>query len=412
MGDKSKIEWTDATWNPIRGCSRVSEGCRHCYAERVAARFSGPGQAYEGLAQLVTIGKGTPYERSEAHWTGKIALVEEHLADPLKWRTPRLIFVNSMSDLFHDDVPDAWIAKILGIMAMAHRHTFQVLTKRPERMARFLSSLGVTPAEVAEKICELAAGAEGYDGFGDEAEAHIFNALTGALGVTAEHDWNVYWPLRHVHWGVSVEDQKSANARIPHLVQTPAAVLWISLEPMLGGVELTNLNVPEFGTALGLDALRGKYIHRDDNYVTTNSLGKLAWVVVGGESGPGARPMHPDWARRVRDDCAAAKVPFFFKQWGEWGVERAHGIRTKGCDGRLMEFQTISSTNRKDIGKITYYAFPPICDGSHGPIDTLVQMGKREAGRLLDGVLHDEYPALQTSAERSSKTASPLSSQP
>src|SRR6185295_14646626 len=125
MADKSKIEWTDATWNPIRGCSVVSEGCRHCYAMQVAARFSDKGQAYEGLAYR---------NESGAHWTGKVRLIEEHLEDPLRWKRPRRIFVNSMSDLFHESIPDEWIDRVFSVMAMAPQHTFQILTKRPERM--------------------------------------------------------------------------------------------------------------------------------------------------------------------------------------------------------------------------------------------------------------------------------------
>lgn len=235
MGRTTGIEWTDATWNPIRGCSRVSEGCRNCYAERVAARFSGPGEAYEGLAVM---------KNGEPRWTGEVRFTEKHLRDPLRWKTPMRIFVNSMSDLFHPGVSDEMLVRIFEIMAMAPQHVYQILTKRPERMRAWLGE--------------------------------VFAAD----------------PPRNWHFGVSVEDQKTADERLPILMQCKAAVRIVSYEPAIGPVD--------FLKPLGVD-------------------GAVDWIICGGESGPGARPMHPEWARATRDFCIAAAIPFFFKQWGAFG---------------------------------------------------------------------------------------------
>lgn len=242
MSVGTTIEWTDATWNPIRGCSRVSEGCRNCYAERQAARFSGKGQAYEGL---VRIANGHP------QWTGKVEFVERHLMDPLHWKEPKRIFVNSMSDLFHESVSNDWLRLIFGVMAKAQQHVFQVLTKRPERMLSYM------------------------------------------------HDWRpVETVFPNVWLGVSVEDQKTADERIPLLLQTPAALRWISAEPLLGDIQL-----PE--EAFVCPANEPHPI-----------CPCLDWVVVGGESGPGARPMDVEWARSIVAQCEECSVPVFVKQLG------------------------------------------------------------------------------------------------
>ena len=257
MARESSIEWTDATWNPIRGCSLVSDGCRNCYAMRQAHRHSGPGKPYDGLTQMTPTGP---------KWTGGVRTLPEKLTDPLRWQKPRMVFVNSMSDLFHEQVPDDFVAAIFGVMARAHEHTFQVLTKRPERMQQIVREL--TPAEA---IC--AAGIVWPQFFkrplgGNEAKA------IGRRG----------WPLPNVWLGVSAEDQKTWDERVPYLLKTPAAVRWVSAEPLLDAI------VP---VVLAVD-----------------------WLVVGGESGPGHRPIHASWVRYLRDECAAARVPFWFKQWG------------------------------------------------------------------------------------------------
>lgn len=330
MGDNTAIEWTDATWNPIRGCSRVSEGCRHCYAETVANRFKGPGQPYEGL-----IAKG-------GQWNGKIAEIDDLIDQPLRWRRPRRIFVNSMSDLFHENVPDDTIDRIFSVMAVAERHTFQVLTKRPERMRAYLSQ---------DRRREWADWAVNLWGGVDPDALH--DAIMADDKV-----------LPNVWLGVSVEDQKALDERLPHLLATPAAVRWISAEPLLGPVDLSCW--PIYGP------------DREQ---------MLNWVVVGGESGPQARPMHPEWARDLRDQCAAAGVPFLFKQWGEWcpgesiiqDAPAQMGVRLHAdfTNGRWF----FGETDMDDPE-----------DGWDSEPD-LYRVGKKKAGRLLDGVQHDGYPA-------------------
>jgi len=215
----SEIEWTDATWNPVRGCTKVSPGCKHCYAEAFAERFRGV--------------KNHPYEQGF-----DLRLVPEKLTEPFRWRTPKMVLVNSMSDLFQDEISESYIEAVAKVMVTANWHTFQVLTKRPSRMAKLLST-------------------------------------RLRFAATAKHIW----------WGVSVEDRLYGLPRIAELRCAPAAVRFLSVEPLLE--DLGNLD------------LRG--IH---------------WVIVGGESGLGARPMKREWVISVRNQCAHAGVPFFFKQWG------------------------------------------------------------------------------------------------
>jgi protein gp37 len=275
---KTSIEWTDATWNPTRGCSRVSEGCRNCYAERMALRFMGPGQPFEGFAKVIAPRDSLDRVGGRRNgWNGSVKLVPSKLDEPLRWRKPRRVFVNSMSDLFHEALSDVAIATVFGVMRETPEHTFQVLTKRAARM------------------------------------------LTWTTGMHGAH---FSLPLPNVWLGVSVEDQRTADERIPLLLQTPAAVRFISYEPALGPVDLrpyvalldvlccprcgfrtnrkTELDCPNDGVALGPDV-------------------RLDWVIVGGESGPGARPFDLAWARSIVYQCREASVPVFVKQLGaQW----------------------------------------------------------------------------------------------
>jgi protein gp37 len=236
MAANSTIEWTDATWNPIRGCTKISPGCAHCYAETFAERFRGvPGHPYEQGFDL--------------------RLIPEKLAEPLRWGRPKRVFVNSMSDLFHEDVPESYILSVARAMRRANWHTYQVLTKRSERMRDLLRT--------------------SLRSFANEP---------------------------HIWWGVSVEDRKHGLPRVEHLREAPASVRFLSVEPLLED--------------LGAIDLSG-----------------IAWVIVGGESGAGARPMHPDWVRNVRDRCRLSDVRFFFKQWG--GFRKKQAGRT--LDGRTHD---------------------------------------------------------------------------
>lgn len=274
MGDTS-IQWTEKTWNPLRGCSVVSPGCINCYAMKQAHRFSGAGGAYEGLTKLTA--------RSGPQWTGKVVLVEDHLLDPLEWNKPRRVFVNSMSDLFHEDVPDAWIDQVFNVMAYSPQHTFQVLTKRSDRMHRYLSSEG-RPDAVFEAI---------YDAQIAERRGKAADDLIcrGMDRVKFDGVFRMKWPLPNVWLGVSVEDQKHADERIPQLLQTPAAIRFISAEPLLGPIRL-----------------RWNLVHDQGE--------RLHWVIVGGESGPGARLFDITFARAIVKQCADAGVACFVKQLG------------------------------------------------------------------------------------------------
>lgn len=268
MGATSKIEWTDATWNPTRGCSRVSPGCDHCYAMGIAYRFSGPDKPFEGLAQLR---KGKP------DWTGNARLVPEMLSVPLRWRKPRRVFVNSMSDLFHPSLPDAQIDAVFGVMwaclylgkDCVPGHVFQVLTKRPERAAEYLSS---------DRRAAWAQAAVAYG---------------GGVNPDGLYDQVMYYdgPHPRIWLGTSVENQECADKRIPELLACLAAVRFISAEPLLGSLNLREVRCP-----LGSPS--------------------VDWVIVGGESGHGARPFDIAWARLIVDQCKAAGVPCFVKQLG------------------------------------------------------------------------------------------------
>lgn len=288
---KTSIEWAEAVWNPISGCTKVSLGCKNCYAERMAKRLAAMGVRGYYEHEIVN---------SNGHWTGNIVQIQEAMELPLSWKNPRRIFVNSMSDLFHENVPFETITEIFSVMQKASRHTFLVLTKRAQRM---------------------------YDW-----------ATSFYLGNPA---------LPNIWMGVSVEDQQRANERIPWLLDTPAAVRFVSCEPLLGEVKL--YNIPYGNQGWKMNALEG--IHW--NYLDyQHGCAKLNWVICGGESGPGARPMQLDWARSLRDQCQEAGVPFLFKQWGAWQ--------------------------------------PQYVDDPRGPL--YERVGKKKAGRLLDGRLWDEYP--------------------
>lgn len=289
MSDRTQISWTDATWSPVTGCTRVSEGCLNCYIERTV-----PFRVERRRFHLPVIG-GT---------TG-VRLHPDRLEQPLRWRKPRRIFVCSMADLFHEDVPDEYIAKVFAVAAATPRHTFQVLTKRHARMRSLLSS------ESFQRAVGIQILRDGESGWREE----------GRHAVPSQ------WPLPNVWLGVSVESQKWADWRIPSLLDTPAAVRWLSCEPLLGPVDLhaytadlidvddPHFDAPDGAVVNGMERHGDQWQRRD----------RIDWVVAGGESGPGARPMHPDWARSLRDQCVAAGVPFHFKQAGavlakEWGA--------------------------------------------------------------------------------------------
>ncbi|EGJ50276.1 phage Gp37/Gp68 family protein [Desulfocurvibacter africanus] len=290
MADNSRIEWTDATYNPIVGCSKASEGCQHCYAERMAHRLNSNPKTPQYWDLVVPAATNSKPWLEGTRWAGITRLVEDALDQPLRWKRPRRIFVCSMGDLFHETVQEEWLDRVFAVMDRARRHTFLVLTKRPARMLEYITSRRQTPAFTGRNF------------------AFLMGARSPASGAPA----HVPWPLPNVWLGVTAENQKRADERVPLLLNTPAAVRFVSVEPMLEDVDLTRIRL---GDAVSYDALRGIKLAPG---AEMHQQAKLDWVICGGETGPGARPMHPDWARSLRDQCVAAEVPFFFKQWGEW----------------------------------------------------------------------------------------------
>ena len=312
------IPYCDEVWNMVAGCSAISESCENCWACRLMATRLKHHERYAGLAEMVD---GKP------QWTGEMRVFPELLVRPLHWRKPRVVFVASQFDLFHPRMPMAFLEKVLCTICYSERHAFLVLTKRPQNAVRMLGEIGI--------------------------------------------------PLPPNLWlGVSVENQKRADERIPVLLQTPAAHRWVSLEPLLGPVDLRRYLFDvgytpdrrvtrEMALDAGMPEAEGA-IERGEAYEFTPS-GNLDCVIVGGESGPGARPMHPDWVRSVRDQCAAAGVPFYFKQWGEW----------LWCETQPEKGKWENKWNGRSPGE----------DGAG-----FYRVGKKAAGRTLDGREHNELP--------------------
>lgn len=340
VSDKTKIEWTDATWNPVTGCTKVSPGCDHCYAETIAHRFAGTKAYPDGF---------------------QVALRPERLDQPLRWQKPRRVFVNSMSDLFHDDVPDEYIGSVFEVMAKAERHTFQILTKRPGRMRSLLKRWAA------------------------QGEAEDWAGPGTAVFRRADKVWvgPVRWPLPNVWLGVSAEDQRWANVRIPVLLDTPAAVRFVSAEPLLGTIDFEHLT--------GISSLTPDWVGGPGGGSgTPHPL--LDWVIVGGESGRGARPMHPRWVRSIRDQCLFAGVAFHFKQWGEWAPAPWHGT-----DGATHAFTGGAYIERGQLAE-------HFMELDHGPTSAdrdldappgalgMRRDGKRIAGRELDDRTWSEFP--------------------
>jgi protein gp37 len=317
MADKSKIEWTDASWNPIRArnkrtgklgwhCEHATTGCQFCYAENFNHR----------------LGTRLPFKPGHRDDI-ELFLDEKILAQPLHWKRARKIFVGSMTDVFADFVPDAWLDRMFAVMALSPPHTFQVLTKRAARMQTY---------------------------FSDERAAKVYAKTDG--------DWPG-WPLPNVWLGVSAEQQEQAEDRIPLLLQTPAAVRFISAEPLLGPIDLVWPTYPGEGGYAMVGFLRDREMPDEFRY----QAAKLDWVIAGGESGSQARPMHPDWVRGLRDQCAASGTAFFFKQWGEWADAE--------------DYSSEMQQRLQLIGR---------ADGNN------VRVGKQRAGRVLDGKTHSEFP--------------------
>ena len=357
MADGTSIEWTDATVNYVNGCSVLSPGCTNCYAMRLAGTRLKHHPSREGL---------TIDTKAGPVWNGVVRPYQPALEMPLRWRRPRQIFWNAHGDLFHDSVPDEVIDRQFAVMALTPHHIHQVLTKRADRMREYVSRLVKMDADERDRFLE----------------PHAVE-LTGspcAIGILEERDW----PLPNVWLGVSVEDQTRAVERVPELLSTPAAVRWLSCEPLLGAVDLRNIpyRISAIDLWLMIDALEGQMAFHSDYDIEPSPIekipAKIDWVVVGGESGLGASHMHPDWARSLRDQCAVAGTAFHFKQWGNWAPGQYQvDVEAGSCDIAWPD-GTIGGGKSSDHG---------------GLGTTLYPRTKKQAGRLLDGVEHNGFPA-------------------
>lgn len=345
----TKIEWTDETWNPVVGCTKVSAGCQNCYAERMAFRQGHMGTPkYQGIAD-------------DFGWTGNIFCDEKSLDIPLHWKKPRQIFVCSMSDLFHESVPFEFIDKVMAIIAVCPQHTFQVLTKQPHIMNQYIKLMYEGQRLLGDSLRQM-----GIDGL--VHRLIVANALKGVIS--------------NLWLGVTAENQECADERIPILLQIPAAQRFVSIEPMLGPVDLKLI---EGHTIKTTRIENGKPCYRN-----LDTGGRLSHVILGGESGPKARPMHPDWVRFIRDECIDAGVPFFFKQWGEW-------IYADGIDWAKLPEGHLGKPSCKHIwlaadGKVLEN--PDAAERHERNCELMVRVGKKKAGCLLDGREHKEMPSV------------------
>ncbi len=304
MSKESTIGWTNASWNPVTGCTRVSAGCQHCYAETFANRWKGI--------------KGHYFEEGF-----KVLLRPDKLAEPLKWSKPRKIFVNSMSDIFHKEIPDSYIDKIFGVMASLPQHTFQILTKRPQRMVEYFQS---------HRIDLAYRWAEG-------AKSVVEEKFKGTINENVRRQCTHFGTkLPNVWMGVSVEDQWAADQRIPLLLGTPVAVRWVSCEPLLEEVNLNHIECNPDKPGLSMSAL-----HEQLDGCFYNSTAQLDWVVVGGESGPGCRPMNFEWARSLKNQCQGSEAKFFMKQLGGTHDKR-EDLEDLPEDLRIREYPNSSSS--------------------------------------------------------------------
>lgn len=372
MADRSAIEWCHATINAISGCSLESPGCTNCYAMRAGGQ-NRPHHPSTGLTQPTKAGHV---------WTGAVRLNEEWLRRPLTWAKPRRIFWNAHGDPFHPSVPFEWVDRELAVAALTPQHRHILLTKRSSRMRRYFEN-----PHLPERILDA---------------ARYLKALPAS--------WQ--WPLPNLWLGVSVEDQPRADERIPDLLATPAAVRFLSCEPLLGPVDLLKFTDPT-GACCGGEPenhCAGCPSDAPWRYSIPSSDGQWAfdptidWVIVGGESGAGARPMHPAWSRALRDQCADAGIPFLMKQWGDWapvsemddalieGIYEPAPERDPEASRRCKVEQCVLHDDGTRFDGRAMYEMGAFLAGTGAM--TMFKVGKKRAGRLLYGVLHDAYPEL------------------
>jgi protein gp37 len=308
MADRTAIEWTDATWNPIVGCKVLSAGCAHCYAMTLAG---GRLKNHPTRAGLTTMTSAGPV------WNGQVRFNQAEISAPLRWRRPRKIFVCAHGDLFFEGVPDEWVHIVMATIIRCPQHTFQILTKRADRMRAYFERLYAGGFPLTDPTA-LAGG--------EELLRPLITTLSGGQ------------PLPNVWLGVSAEDQEALDERVRELQATPAAIRFLSLEPLIAPT------------------------------CVSEALDRIDWVILGGESGPKARPMHPNWARHIRAECSDAGVAFFFKQWGEWSPAEHSAIQVfLRPDGSRGGFHEVGC-------------------------QIMSRVGKRDAGHVLDGQVHHAFP--------------------
>lgn len=400
MADGTKIEWADATLNYANGCSRVSPGCGGpgphggCYAELLAGTRMRNHPTRAGLTKQTPAGP---------RWTGDVRIHEPALEQALRWKRGRKIFWNAHGDLFHEKVTDEQIDRLFAVCALTPHHTHMILTKRSARMQEYLSRPGV---EIGIGICALgfvldAMVKDPSTNLGAGVLVRSTDHLAGAL---------VTWPLKNVWLGVSVEDQER-RSRIADLAQTPAAVRFVSGEPLLEGLSLTDIplngGVDEHGIQWLFDALSGEqYFLSEDGFKYSGGgpdMQPVDWLIVGGESGSKARPMHPDWARLLRDQCQAARVPFLLKQWGEWSpICEMSDASIDACYYPAPE-RDPEARRRLKVDQCVLHGDGSRFDGNamfeQGAFQqgsgamTMMRIGKKAAGRMLDGREWSEFPA-------------------
>jgi len=352
------------------GCSPVSPACDNCYAARMTHRLAANIKIPPYFFGLTDAG---------GKWTGRINLHAHLMKQVLRWQKPRRIFVGSMTDLFHENVPDEFLDQVFAYVALAPRHTFLILTKRPKRMRRYFTRFS---RRHHTQVLERAAMAM----FGEDAANAVGNALDEVLA----EGHNVGWPMRNLWLGITAEDQQRADERIPILLDTPAAKRFVSIEPMLGAIDLRPwLPGPcQHPQCDGGSIPVGNDGGRPCPWCECGPLDRLDWVICGGESGPNARPMHPDWARSLRDQCAQAGVPYLFKQWGEWMPCSAMDDEEEAPGGAPWGY--IGDDGIFDPGEDGVFS----CRNGVKDEQTF-RVGKHRAGRLLDGVEHNAFPEVR-----------------
>lgn len=328
MADGSTIEWLQkpgfkgATWNPTRGCARQGAGCDHCWAIGQARRQDTPGGAYEGL---------TTIRNGRVDWLGTARPAPDMLDLPLHWKNPRCVFVESMGDLWHPGISFDYIAAVFGVMAATPQHFHIVLTKQARRMREWFGWIEQHPTSLGGPTVNAARG----------VRWHAWHYIDDLRVHDPEQPW--VWPLPNVALLVSAWDQPSAEKYVPHLLATPAAVRGVSAEPLLGPLDLTHLDADRAGHRdwCQINSLTGR--QTDMGRPCPDVPARIDWVIVGGESGNGARPMQADWARSLREQCREAGVAFFFKQWGNYAPNEAGELvklRSKKEGGRVLDGRT------------------------------------------------------------------------